>query len=223
MRWFLPWLAACWALALPSGQLGLDTHTKWLKPRVHRRRRANLFRRGCGARASARASDKARTGGGSGGGDPLLILPGFLSGSDNYIPLREELRRRGYQCEIVDVRARDWAPTFFGGGFNFYLDKLDEAVKALCDSVEDARPVRLIGHSAGGWLARLWMGGEIYNGKKYDGASRVSTLVCLGTPHYSQEKYPFGRVPETRVGPSDEHSREHENMDGSWMDGWIDR
>jgi hypothetical protein len=34
------------------------------------------------------------------------------------------------------------------------------------------------------------------HGKTYGGAARVRTLLTLGTPHYSLEKYPFGRIPE---------------------------
>mmetsp|Transcript_8605 Transcript_8605/g.13998 ORF Transcript_8605/g.13998 Transcript_8605/m.13998 type:complete len:170 (-) Transcript_8605:135-644(-) len=39
-----------------------------------------------------------------------------------------------------------------------------------------------------------------YNGRRYHGAPLVSSLICLGTPHYSLEDYPFGRVKETIRG-----------------------
>jgi hypothetical protein len=43
------------------------------------------------------------------------------------------------------------------------------------------------------------MGSRPYSGGVvYAGAARVRTLLTLGTPHYSLERYPFGRVPERR-------------------------
>jgi hypothetical protein len=52
-----------------------------------------------------------------------------------------------------------------------------------------------VGVSAGGWLARLALGGAPYEaGRVFALASLVHTLVCLGTPHQSLEAYPFGRA-----------------------------
>lgn len=48
--------------------------------------------------------------------------------------------------------------------------------------------------SAGGWLARLALGGVPYNGETFGLAPLVHTLLTLGTPHQSLEAYPFGRA-----------------------------
>lgn len=48
--------------------------------------------------------------------------------------------------------------------------------------------------SAGGWLARLALGSQPYDGKVFGLSPLVHTLVTLGTPHESMEAYPFGRA-----------------------------
>lgn len=50
--------------------------------------------------------------------------------------------------------------------------------------------------SAGGWLARLALGGAPYDGRVFGLAPAVHTLVCLGTPNKSLEQYPLGRASE---------------------------
>ena len=37
-------------------------------------------------------------------------------------------------------------------------------------------------------------------GKRYRGVDRCDVLLTLGTPHYSLEAYPFGRIEERRAG-----------------------
>lgn len=51
-----------------------------------------------------------------------------------------------------------------------------------------------VGVSAGGWLARLALGSQPYDGKVFGLSPLVHTLVTLGTPHESMEAYPFGRA-----------------------------
>lgn len=38
-------------------------------------------------------------------------------------------------------------------------------------------------HSAGGWISRLYLSTAAYDGRAYNGARFVSTLVTLGSPH----------------------------------------
>ena len=96
-----------------------------------------------------------------------------------------------------------WYPTLLGGDFAPMLDAIEATVRSIGetnDADRETNPRRdlcVVGHSAGGWLARLWMGDAPYvNGRVYGGAPRVKTLLTLGTPHNSLEEYPFGRVPE---------------------------
>jgi hypothetical protein len=58
-------------------------------------------------------------------------------------------------------------------------------------------PSSQVGVSAGGWLARLVLGGALYErGVSWRLAPHVHTLVTCGTPHRSLEAYPFGRAAE---------------------------
>lgn len=43
--------------------------------------------------------------------------------------------------------------------------------------------VALVGHSAGGWIARIFLSRSAYGGHAYNGADRVHSLVTLGSPH----------------------------------------
>ena len=52
-------------------------------------------------------------------------------------------------------------------------------------SSSEPKPKRiaLIGHSAGGWIGRIYLSSSQYGGKSYQGAKYVHTLLTLGTPH----------------------------------------
>ncbi|KAK9829466.1 hypothetical protein WJX72_006040 [[Myrmecia] bisecta] len=56
---------------------------------------------------------------------------------------------------------------------DWYLTRVDEAVAATAEEVDG--PVTLLAHSAGGWLARVYLLGF--------GTDRVDRLVTLGSPH----------------------------------------
>jgi hypothetical protein len=43
--------------------------------------------------------------------------------------------------------------------------------------------IALIGHSAGGWISRVYLSSRPYGGKAYSGVKHVHSLVTLGTPH----------------------------------------
>jgi len=45
------------------------------------------------------------------------------------------------------------------------------------------KKIALIGHSAGGWIARIYLSNVTYGGKVYRGQEHVHSLVTLGTPH----------------------------------------
>ena len=47
----------------------------------------------------------------------------------------------------------------------------------------------LVGHSAGGWIARLLLGDEPYGGRRWGRRGAIAKLVTLGTPHISQERW----------------------------------
>ena len=143
---------------------------------------------------------------------PVLIIPGFLSSASEYEGMADALRRFDASADVsvVPLETKDWYPTLAGGDFRAILDKVDRAAtEALRRSgcSPDDKKLRVVGHSAGGWLARTWLGSAPYKGRVYGGARKTTLLLTLGTPHYSLERYPFGRVseklfadPEARAG-----------------------
>lgn len=143
----------------------------------------------------------------------VVIIPGFLSGAEAYDGMRDALERElranardagsVVKVFVAPTRASDWYPTLGGKDFSRIVDGIDACVERASTFAPRDGKVVLVGHSAGGWLARLWMGGEAYCGKRYNGAKYVKTLITLGTPHASAEAYPFGRVIEKRFGEDD--------------------
>jgi len=43
--------------------------------------------------------------------------------------------------------------------------------------------IALIGHSAGGWISRVYLSDRNYGGRVYAGSKLVHSLITLGTPH----------------------------------------
>jgi len=51
--------------------------------------------------------------------------------------------------------------------------------------------VTLVGHSAAGWIARIFLSGVPYSGRTYNGNRKVHSLVCLGSPHFPAKSLAF--------------------------------
>ena len=182
-------MAALPTLRAPSSRRVGPTHPRARPSRVFRASSANAI-----PGSSSAGDDRA---------GPVLIIPGFLSSASKYAGMAESLERlrRFDAVRVVPLQASDWYPTLAGGDFGAILDKIDAcASDVLAASRPDAK-LLLVGHSAGGWLARAWMGRAPYAGRPpYAGADKTAALLTLGTPHYSLEAYPFGRVRERRDG-----------------------
>jgi hypothetical protein len=156
---------------------------------------------------------------------PALIIPGFLSGFQKYEEMRRLLESSTLglgPIAIAPVTIADWVPTLLGGDFRGILDKVDGAADELL-SRSKARKIAIVGHSAGGWLARTWLGRAPYSGgKRYRGVDRCDVLLTLGTPHYSLEAYPFGRIEERRAGDGlDEDLADVDADDARADDTWT--
>eukprot|EP00959_Pyramimonas_sp_CCMP1952_P169563 3542252-Pyramimonas_sp.AAC.1 len=54
------------------------------------------------------------------------------------------------------------------GHADFYLEKLDAEVSEAFHK-HGGQKVHLVAHSAGGWLARIFLGDRKYNGRCYNG------------------------------------------------------
>ena len=124
-----------------------------------------------------------------------IILPGFGNDQIDYInPLQrgEEqgalslLRKRGIDTSVVPIQRREWlniargvfTREFWSNEcraetlFKFYCDSVVETVE-VTSKRNGGNPIVLVGHSAGGWLARSILGDDGY----------THTLPLLHTYH----------------------------------------
>jgi triacylglycerol esterase/lipase EstA (alpha/beta hydrolase family) len=127
---------------------------------------------------------------------PTVILPGYLESADVYLPLQTALTEIGTVTTTIPLRKRDWLPTLGGRSMIPILRQLDRTVKAaLVDN--RAKQINLIGHSAGGWISRIYLGEIPYTihgdvtaaANLWNAKSQIASLITLGTPHISAEKW----------------------------------
>lgn len=81
-----------------------------------------------------------------GGGQPVLLLPGFMAGDSSLSTMRAWLLRTGYEVEMA--------------GLIFNIRYSEMVVSGITRRLEDiysrvGRPVTLVGHSRGGVLAKV--------------------------------------------------------------------
>ncbi|WP_071518725.1 alpha/beta hydrolase [Geitlerinema sp. PCC 9228] len=127
---------------------------------------------------------------------PTVILPGYLAAAREYYPMQQHLQALGFPTQVVPVRVRNWFPTVGGRSMVPILRLLDRTVQETLERYQTDK-INLVGHSAGGWIARIYMGSKPYtihgdvdeNANLWYAYPQVSTLVCLGTPHTSYERW----------------------------------
>lgn len=110
---------------------------------------------------------------------PVVILPGFGNCSEDYsspfgnseASISAQLIERGFEVHIVPVERKDWLKVakgilsldFWKGqltthpSYSWYLQRVRSTVQTALSNSESSQVV-LIGHSAGGWLARAFTG-----------------------------------------------------------------
>lgn len=139
--------------------------------------------------------------------EPVLIVGGFGSTAQAYEPLRGYLAMvSGRPVAVAPIGLLDWASVVASDSYGALLRILDRSVRATL-AAHRARRLTIVAHSAGGVLARIYLGDRPYGPRRlvYNGFERVSTLVTLGTPHsasrrgrqgglnqiaFAQEQYP---------------------------------
>ncbi|KFK25991.1 hydrolase-like protein [Arabis alpina] len=134
---------------------------------------------------------------------PAVILPGLGNNSGDYKKLEVTLGEYGVPVVVAAVSRIDWLrnaaglvdPAYWRGTLrprpvlDWYLKRIDDAVREANELARGQR-LSLIGHSAGGWLARVYM--EEY------GNSDISLLLTLGTPHLPPPRGQSGVIDQTR-------------------------
>nr|GMC86563.1 Phosphoenolpyruvate carboxykinase [GTP] [Ipomoea batatas] len=134
---------------------------------------------------------------------PALILPGLGNNSNDYKKLALILEDYGIPTVIAKVSRIDWLRNAAGlADANYWRGTLrprpvlDWYFKRIDDAVSEAKnlggsgALSVIGHSAGGWLARVYM--------QEFGLSGITLLLTLGTPHLPPPKGLPGVIDQTR-------------------------
>lgn len=113
------------------------------------------------------------------------------------------------EVHVVPITPLDWALGRVRGYGQLVFEVASTVDKALLES--DSDKVVLVGHSAGGILARVYIGGDPpYGGRRYAGHRRVSHLITLGTPHNVPNHRRLAPIAEVnRLFPSALHSGIH--------------
>jgi triacylglycerol esterase/lipase EstA (alpha/beta hydrolase family) len=127
---------------------------------------------------------------------PTVILPGYLESADVYLPLQQALTAIGTPTTTVPLRKRDWLPTLGGRSMIPILRQLDRTVNAAVID-NQAQQINLIGHSAGGWISRIYIGAVPYtihgdvteDAGLWNAKAKIANLITLGTPHISGERW----------------------------------
>ena len=125
------------------------------------------------SRRQAPAADQTAPG-------PVLLVPGYGGAQASLAPLAAALRVQGRDVTVVAL------PDRAQGDLAGQADALGAAVDVAVRRT-GASSVDLVGYSAGGIVARLWVTQD-------GGASRVRRLVTLGSPHHGTEVATVGSL-----------------------------
>jgi pimeloyl-ACP methyl ester carboxylesterase len=114
---------------------------------------------------------------------PIVVVGGYMSWPMSYRGLAKILAEAsGSGVSVTPITPLDWLLGRIRGYGQLVFEVASTVDKALLES--DSDKVVLVGHSAGGILARVYVGGDPpYGGRRYSGYRRVSHLITLGTPH----------------------------------------
>lgn len=101
----------------------------------------------------------------------VVILPGLGNDASDYVLLSEALMERGAVVRVAPVSRADWLRNAAGvvdiaywrgtlnprPTVNWYLERIDVAVASALAACPPGARVSFVAHSAGGWLARVWL------------------------------------------------------------------
>jgi pimeloyl-ACP methyl ester carboxylesterase len=116
---------------------------------------------------------------------PIILVGGFLMDWRAYRPFAQLLERRlGADVRIAPFTRLTWFGASALGGYATLLRLTHQTVEETLRATGAAR-VNFIGHSAGGSVARLYLGDVDYDGVAFAGHRRAASLITLGCPHFS--------------------------------------
>ena len=103
---------------------------------------------------------------------PVLLVPGYGGAAAGMDKLAIRLRAAGRQVSVLSL------PGEGTGDLNAQADALDIAARQAMAG--GAQSVDVVGYSAGGVVARIWV-------RDHGGAARVRRVVTLGSPHHGTD------------------------------------
>lgn len=120
---------------------------------------------------------------------PVVIIGGWLSSPNDYRGMAGILAKPPFNriVYIADIDRQEWARAR-DPDFRRILGIVQRTVEVALDETGADR-VDLIGHSAGGRIARTYLGDAPYYDTIYNGQRHVASLITLGSAHYTVEIY----------------------------------
>ncbi|HWP62810.1 MAG TPA: hypothetical protein VNO86_05010 [Candidatus Binatia bacterium] len=134
----------------------------------------------------------------------VLVIGGFLTSPPLYRGLRARLLEAGAAAvEIAPIWTPDWL-LVVGRGLGPIVTRASRALLgaarvAAGSPLSRGAPLLVVGHSAGGVVARLLTSPEPFEGRPCRGAGRIGAIVTLGTPHVVSADSPFGGIGAAKV------------------------
>jgi triacylglycerol lipase len=118
---------------------------------------------------------------------PVLLVPGYGGGTGSLERLAARIRAAGRPATVVEL------PGDATGDLREQAGVLDEHVRRALRG--GAASVDVIGHSAGGVVARLWV-------QEHDGVHKARRVVTLGSPHHGAAIAAAGTAAGTDACPT---------------------
>ncbi len=116
---------------------------------------------------------------------PVLLVPGYGGDTASLEPLAAALRASGRQARVVPV----------GDGTGDLRDQAEQVARAADDAVAAGAPsVDVVGYSAGGVVARVWVA-------DLGGGEQARRVVTLGSPHHGTTVASLGALLATGACP----------------------
>jgi hypothetical protein len=128
----------------------------------------------------------------------VLLLGGFLTAPPFYRPMVTRLLARGVaSVTVANVWTPDWLLASIRG-LGPILGRAEGALQrataaAATSPASRGAPLLVIGHSAGGILARLLTSEAPFRGRRYAAADAMGAIVTLGSPHHLDPRGDLGR------------------------------